>query len=162
MLLLLCLVLCCCQCQSFTSNTCVALGRLHHTNNSNKWRIHTSKDDDDNDKSISSADPEENSKSKTIVQQIGITLLETFGYTLQIASWLISAGLVLNIFGYGYRVSTDEGSGVPKVEFDTLRNMRQQNQLNAEFEKMARGSDLSSTQSRALLPKSTPMAIPEE
>ena len=112
--------------------------------------LNSDNDDDESEKSSSSStDSSDTDTDKpNIGQKIGFGLLTGFGYVTQVVSWLISAGLVLNIFGYGYEFNKEEG-----IHIDTLQRIRTDNQFKAEYERMGKGMDLSTSQQRRLLPK---------
>ena len=95
--------------------------------------------DDDNEDDLtapSSDNDKARAAGKKIGRNFGFGILSIFGSALQLASWLISAGLVLNIFGYGYQFDREAQYG---VKIDTLKNIRQDNQMRNEFERMGKG-----------------------
>ena len=97
-------------------------------------------DDENSDDATESSSDDINDKAraagKKIGRNFGFGILSIFGSALQLASWLISAGLVLNIFGYGYQFDREAQYG---VKIDTLKNIRQDNQMRNEFERMGKG-----------------------
>lgn len=102
--------------------------------------FNTNNDDENSDDATESSSDDNNDKAraagKKIGRNFGFGILSIFGSALQLASWLISAGLVLNIFGYGYQFDREAQYG---VKIDTLKNIRQDNQMRNEFERMGKG-----------------------
>ena len=98
---------------------------------------------DDGDKNDEAAPPSsrsskndaKNDDGQEVGQKVGFGILSVFGYTIQLASWLISAGLVLNILGYGYQFDREAQYG---VKIDTLKNIRQENQMRNEFARLGK------------------------
>lgn len=86
-------------------------------------------------RSSSNKDANDDDAQEGVGQKVGFGILSTFGYALQLASWLISAGLVLNIFGYGYEFDREAQYG---VKIDTLKNIRQENQMRNEFARLGK------------------------
>ena len=86
-------------------------------------------------RSSSNKDANDNDAREGVGQKVGFGILSTFGYALQLASWLISAGLVLNIFGYGYEFDREAQYG---VKIDTLKKIRQENQMRNEFARLGK------------------------
>ena len=108
------------------------------------WILNSNDDEGENDqpagppppsRSSSNKDANDNDAQEGVGQKVGFGILSTFGYALQLASWLISAGLVLNIFGYGYEFDREAQYG---VKIDTLRNIRQENQMRNEFARLGK------------------------
>ena len=113
----------------------VVFDALHHSS------LFNTKNDDENDDDLTAPSSDDNNDKaraagKKIGRQFGFGILSIFGSALQLASWLISAGLVFNIFGYGYQFDREAQYG---VKIDTLKNIRQDNQMRNEFERMGRG-----------------------
>ena len=109
------------------------------------WLLNSNDDEGENDRparppppsrrSSSKKDANDNDAREGVGQKVGFGILSTFGYALQLASWLISAGLALNIFGYGYEFDREAQYG---VKIDTLKNIRQENQMRNEFARLGK------------------------
>jgi hypothetical protein len=66
----------------------------------------------------------DSSEFKKGLQKVGLTLSFGWGYLNIGLGALLSVGLLLNILGYGYSVSTEHG-----LVIDTLANMREDQQF---------------------------------
>ena len=107
------------------------------------WLLNSNDDEGENDqpapspsrRSSSNKDANDDAAQEGVGQKVGFGILSTFGYALQLASWLVSAGLVLNIFGYGYEFDREAQYG---VKIDTLKNIRQENQMRNEFARLGK------------------------
>mmetsp|Transcript_26344 Transcript_26344/g.53504 ORF Transcript_26344/g.53504 Transcript_26344/m.53504 type:complete len:189 (+) Transcript_26344:573-1139(+) len=118
-------------------------------------RLFNSNNDEESEKTPLStrndtSQPEEDNNKPNVGQKVGFGLLTGFGYVTQAVSWLISAGLLLNLFGYGYQFNKEEG-----IHIDTLQQIRADNQFKVEYERIGRGMDLSTKQRQRTLPTAT-------
>ena len=118
------------------------------------WLLNSNDDEGENDQPAespsrrpSNKDANDDDAQEGIGQKVGFGILSTFGYALQLASWLISAGLVLNIFGYGYEFDREAQYG---VKIDTLKNIRQENQMRNEFARLGKQKGASPDPLRSL------------
>ena len=109
-----------------------------------RWLLNSNDDDGEKDQpaeppsrrpSSNKDANDDDAQQEGVGQKVGFGILSTFGYALQLASWLISAGLVLNIFGYGYEFDREAQYG---VKIDTLKNIRQENQMRNEFARLGK------------------------
>ena len=110
---------------------------------------------DDNESISESAPTKKESKTDTrpeddVKKGVGMVLLNiyfAFGYVMIALGSLLSIGIVLNICGYGYQV-TSEG-----LRIDTLTQLREENQFRTEVAKSMKEYQ---QQERDLLEKSNP------
>lgn len=132
---------------SLLSDISVVVSRQGKDTTSSSRLFNSDNDESESEKSSVSSDDSSSSPDTNklnIGQTIGFGILTAFGYFVQGVGWLVSAGLVLNIFGYGYQFNREEGM----VHIDTLQRIRTDNQFKAEYERMGRDMDLKSKQQR--------------
>ena len=93
--------------------------------------------DDENDDETSTGEEEDintpesssNNKRQPLVAQITYTIFNIFSYTTQFLGVLFTLGLILNLFGYGYRYDTENGG----LEINKLEYMRNEIQFEREI-----------------------------
>ena len=75
---------------------------------------------------ITQSAPSEN--KKPVSAQITFSIFKLFSYTIQFLGALFTAGLILNLIGYGYRFDFDHG-----LEINKLENIRNEVQFEREI-----------------------------
>jgi hypothetical protein len=105
-------------------------------------------DDDDDDKDdVKDTKNTKATKEATImikvpkaVQQIGSVVYLLWNYTLTFLGVALSGGLILNLLGYGYIVSKDEGFSLRIDTLDQLRIERQFQKVATQYERQYKGT----------------------
>jgi hypothetical protein len=92
--------------------------------------------DNENDREMKAAIPEESSKMKfevpKLVRDIGMGVSLFWDYSITFLGVALSCGLVLNLLGFGYIVSKEDG-----LRIDTLKQLRIERQFQRVSTKYA-------------------------
>lgn len=73
--------------------------------------------------------PSSSNGRKTLLAQITYAIFNIFSYTIQFLGVLLTLGLILNLFGYGYRFDAGNGG----LEINKLEYMRNEIQFEREI-----------------------------
>ena len=90
------------------------------------------------------------SSSRRVMRSLLLNINLAFGYLIIALGALLTIGLVLNLFGYGYQF-TPEG----QLRIDTIQQFREENQFRVEVQKSMKEYRMQQQEKELLLPKST-------